>query len=1275
MSLQEITEKYGDKLVIVGTQQMREWAIFPESIPPPKDLSLFQYCILERIARSRHNGEKTNGKFSMADLMDSSKAFYIRKILFRHKLIVRQPYVERIVGPGNSSTGSLLHLPRFYSEYKTKQMTLTEQIIEILKAEPNCMMEYSKLRLHFDKNLYGSIKKLRADKLFQKFVRSDSIVKYRELYPNAPASDWQKKNKSEERELRVMQLHDPNLDVNDMWPRENIADDNDDAAYDTLDVTNQLIDETLLRQTYKCIEKSGKNGISSTDICQYLGLTKLNCRLILRNLERLQKLSKFYVDKGRQRLAMYVTNENKPNDIVIENDESILNAVDATGDHEISPTSQLNKEQNSVASSSSISECTEKSSLADFDVKSISSDTKLPEGWQLIDVTVKIELIEKFNLSKINKGNVTARLAERLNIILRSIKKHLIIVHIHQLTQAVNKAEAKMGLESTMCRKSMNRLISRLSIEKRIRLWQILLTYEKHAKTCMFICDITINIDNPLFISMLEREKEIFLRRILNAQMRAQAVDRQRIEEQMYNNAGDHKSMIDKRTVKKSTELAPKKKIIKDENGQIDRRMLNYGVTPKFIKMRTLHEFMFYLVYDEAKPMQQIVKPLHALEHWKNCEPLVNYDELMLNPLPVVYSIDLDWKTFVSPLGQNHEFGNGWILMSDLILRLPLSIFIKLINITVEIPGLDEYLEHPIRKHFLLKYIPAALQNELLKGRKHLFTIDETMRRLCCIGLVQMGPQLSKDKDQVFVYLNRRANLLDTISSEPGYYQCTPRQYPRYDYYFSVNDNIQEYWQQLYKICTNTRLNRRNTPDNIGQQIKAWNLQPVLMEHMLPRLASDVEQFDTGETPGDHLGAGGLDSSLFSHLLRNWSLTRYKIKARSPMDDNAEDGNDGDAQNSDNSNDDAADEPTETKKISFKRTVKKKLTRVNNKVNIVKRTQKGKQGPAVATTKSTSRELIKKATKKLRQPLYNEIDKMALNQMTKLRVDWSTEEDTVILFCKVAMLYLCPNPRKQGVPMCTVRDILQWLLKSNDKTSRACQRRIVYMMKNPTTASNVHMCLLEVQHNARITETFPPNLYERMREKFAHEDGFIRAMRIVFVDLVVMLRKYFVTLTKTKLDEQLHLFVPDTIDEFKRMYIEHSEDYQNECVKYFKPTKRTDIEVDVLCALIHSSVCCALDKTSWSVQLYDIYKNYPDRLLLMAMEKVRNYQMISAKKTVTKSRLKATENLPLSSSPYHLSVSYQYQFMTSISYDIFYDIYLCNKVSFFPVFFYFIKLD
>jgi general transcription factor 3C polypeptide 1 len=39
---------------------------------------------------------------------------------------------------------------------------------------------------------------------------------------------------------------------------------------------------------------------------------------------------------------------------------------------------------------------------------------------------------------------------------------------------------------------------------------------------------------------------------------------------------------------------------------------------------------------------------------------------------------------------------DGWCLMCDVLLRLPLSVFVKMVNISIEIPGLERYLAHPI---------------------------------------------------------------------------------------------------------------------------------------------------------------------------------------------------------------------------------------------------------------------------------------------------------------------------------------------------------------------------------------------------------------------------------------------------------------------------------------------------------------------------------------------------------------------------------------------------
>jgi general transcription factor 3C polypeptide 1 len=65
------------------------------------------------------------------------------------------------------------------------------------------------------------------------------------------------------------------------------------------------------------------------------------------------------------------------------------------------------------------------------------------------------------------------------------------------------------------------------------------------------------------------------------------------------------------------------------------------------------------------------------------------------------------------------------------------------------IPGLDAYMSHPIKQHYLLGNLPRAIRSNLLAKRKFLFTLYETAQRLCFMGLLQFGPQRLKEKDQV----------------------------------------------------------------------------------------------------------------------------------------------------------------------------------------------------------------------------------------------------------------------------------------------------------------------------------------------------------------------------------------------------------------------------------------------------------------------------------------------------------------------------------------------
>jgi len=83
--------RWDAKLVLVATQDARNTALMGLNINPGLELTIIQYCVLERIGRSRYMGEVTQGKVSLQLLGEDPKAlFYHRKFLIKHKLIAKQ---------------------------------------------------------------------------------------------------------------------------------------------------------------------------------------------------------------------------------------------------------------------------------------------------------------------------------------------------------------------------------------------------------------------------------------------------------------------------------------------------------------------------------------------------------------------------------------------------------------------------------------------------------------------------------------------------------------------------------------------------------------------------------------------------------------------------------------------------------------------------------------------------------------------------------------------------------------------------------------------------------------------------------------------------------------------------------------------------------------------------------------------------------------------------------------------------------------------------------
>lgn len=187
--------RWGNKLVLVGSQTLRESVLLPPSCTPNLQIGIQQYCMLERIGRARFNGEVTSGKHSICDPNEPQNSFHLRlvcgcvifenefilfffsrKALLQLGLLAKQFYFEKNSSKSNNScAGLLLHLPRFYCVFKPKHMMMTEQVVELLKARPNCVAEYTVLKEHFGANDYMALRKLFKQGTFHQFVQTDLV--------------------------------------------------------------------------------------------------------------------------------------------------------------------------------------------------------------------------------------------------------------------------------------------------------------------------------------------------------------------------------------------------------------------------------------------------------------------------------------------------------------------------------------------------------------------------------------------------------------------------------------------------------------------------------------------------------------------------------------------------------------------------------------------------------------------------------------------------------------------------------------------------------------------------------------------------------------------------------------------------------------------------------------------------------------------------------------------------------------------------------------------
>lgn len=89
---------------------------------------------------------------------------------------------------------------------------------------------------------------------------------------------------------------------------------------------------------------------------------------------------------------------------------------------------------------------------------------------------------------------------------------------------------------------------------------------------------------------------------------------------------------------------------------------------------------------------------------------------------------------FIPPLPNHMNTESGWAFVCDILLRLPLCIFVRLVSVTYTSGEIQEFLNHPLKRNLLVKYLPPYLRQSLLQGRRYVTYVIDLINRLCYVG-------------------------------------------------------------------------------------------------------------------------------------------------------------------------------------------------------------------------------------------------------------------------------------------------------------------------------------------------------------------------------------------------------------------------------------------------------------------------------------------------------------------------------------------------------------
>lgn len=452
---------------------------------------------------------------------------------------------------------------------------------------------------------------------------------------------------------------------------------------------------------------------------------------------------------------------------------------------------------------------------------------------------------------------------------------------------------------------------------------------------------------------------------------------------------------------------------------------------------------------------------------------------------------------------------------------------------------------------------------------------------------------------------------MDTTTSAQNYHNIEDKEYPVTKYFFNSMPSVEKYWYDMWNICVNTPLGSRVVVHGKDILVEDLNKKSALAEAIVARNPKEAASMDTGAVPGDRKGAAGIDSAFFAHLKRNWNwatnYSMYQTKIVRNYEGSKKPGKSGTGQRDLHLSKIQMKPVKYTEYVGLKKVSGPPTATINelrqqvydylNKPADIGRKNEALPSHQTRKQKSFVRRVMPRKRSIRPRIKYDEDDYRAMQRMNKLRTDWEPHEVNILLVCKVAMTYLSPNPRKQVVSFMVVRDVLRtYSCTSYNKTSRACQRRLMYMLRQQCTVNSLALGVEEIKQDPYIDQRYN-GIIARLKSECVSSAEYEKRVTEVFKELVAfIMKKYYEVVSSTKkyydianIKHNKHTALPKTGQEFNLLFetIHPAKPYHNQGFR--KDVLNTnDIQLATINAVIHSSMCCAKSKRSWSYELFKV---------------------------------------------------------------------------------------